>query len=349
MKQRLALVSSCVLAWTGLFPALAGDAPVPEDPDMRLLETDFYRYCDPLFEGARVLLGQMGHDGSPEYVLGLSGSVFKVAGGCPSRPTCVHDFWPADFFRRLGYEVQEYPCADGDGNDVSGRMIEAVKASIDRGRPALVWHAFSYEEWDVVCGYDGAAGQFIGRSAQSGPVGYAREPWDRPKNSNVWGFGAVVVGDRRPGFDSRDAEIQSLERAVAHANKTIDGDNFAEMEGIQAYQKWASLYAAPGAERGAADSYCHQVYSSVRKAAVAYLRGLADQYGGEAAPHLRDAADRFGEEAEELDRARPLVGWDSPWGVDEERSGRLAPILARAADAYRRGMESLGRALPHLR
>jgi len=34
-----------------------------------------------------------------------------------------------------------------------------------------------------------------------------------------------------------------------------------------------------GKERGVADAYCYDVYSSTRRAGVIYLRNLADNYG----------------------------------------------------------------------
>jgi len=96
----------------------------------------------------------MGADYTPEYIQGISGAAFIISGGCPSRPTCANDMWTTDFIKSLGYEVEEYPCFDDEGNDASEKMIEAVKKHIDSGKPALVFHAFSSAEFDVVCGYD---------------------------------------------------------------------------------------------------------------------------------------------------------------------------------------------------
>jgi len=310
---------------------------------MKFLEIDNYRYFDPVFEGVRVILNQMGETYSPEYISGISGSAFKIAAGCPSRPTCVCDFWPLEFFKYMGYDAREYPCADADGNDTFDTMLHAVRGQIDGGRPALVWHAFRHEEWDVVCGYDEESKQFIGKGNYH--VDCEKQPWDRPKTSNVYAFGAVLPGDRVSDFNAREAEINSLKRAVAHARKESGEEELDKIEGIQGYKKWAAVFAAPGADRGAADSYCYETYSSVRKAAVVYLRELAAKYGGEAAGHLRNAAADFEIEAGELEGAHPYIWWDSPWGVDEERSKALAPILAAAARAYEKGIESIEQAL----
>ena len=311
------------------------------EKDMVLLNVDKYRYYDPLFEGVRIILSYIGEKYTPEYVLGISGSAFKIAGGCPSRPTCVCDFWPADFFQYLGYEVTEYPCFDENENDITDKMIDAVKRQIDSGKPALVWHAFTNEEWDVVCGYDDDLKQFLGRGTLKGNDDYAREPWDRAKTSGIMAFGAITVDRKTSELNQREAEIQSLIKAVQHARtETDDG-----IEGIQFYKKWGALYSAKGAERDLADAYCYDTYSSVRKAAIIYLRDISYHYDTAAMECLQKAAACFEREAALLASAKPYLSWESPWGVDEERSKKLAPILAEAAGHYEEGIGYIETAL----
>jgi hypothetical protein len=307
--------------------------------NVKQVQIDYYRYYDPLFEGARIILNALGEAYTPEYISGISGSAFKIAAGCPSRPTCVKDFWPPEFFGYMGYEIKEYPASDIDKD-----MVEAVKESIDNGKPALVWHAFREEEWDVVCGYDEEAKQFIGWGTYGGGE-YRREPWDRAKNSNVYGFGAIVVREKTSVLNEREAEISSLKKAVEHARKESGEEELAATEGIQGYKKWAEMYSKPGADRSVACAYCHETYSSVRRAAVIYLNGLADKYGGGAAVHLKEAASFFAKEAAKLDEAAPYITWSSPWGVDEPRSKNLAPILKAASEQYEKGIESIEKAL----
>ena len=306
---------------------------------MKQINIDYYRYYDPIFEGIRVILNALGEKYTPEYISGISGSAFKIAAGCPSRPTCVKDFWTNDFFKYMGYEIKEYPASGKNGD-----MITAVIKSIDNGKPALVWHAFREEEWDVVCGYDEEAKQFIGWGTYGGGE-YRRESWDRAKTSNVYGFGAIIVGEKTSILNEQEAEINSLKKAVEHARKESDKEGLAELEGIQGYKKWAEMYSKPGADRSVACAYCHETYSSVRKAAVIYLNGLADKYGGTAAVYLKETASCFNKEAGELSKAAPYITWSSPWGVDEERSKNLAPILKAASEQYEKGIEFIEKAL----
>ncbi|MCL2518947.1 MAG: helix-turn-helix domain-containing protein, partial [Oscillospiraceae bacterium] len=299
---------------------------VKGEKDMVLLNVDNFRYYDPVFESVRIVLNYAGEKFTPEYVLGISGSTFKIAGGCPSRPTCVCDFWPADFLKYLGYEVKEYPCFDQKGNDISDKMIEAVKKQIDGGKPALIFSAFSYSEWDVVCGYDDEAQQFVGRRISSGVSDYARDSWDRAKKDENFPAGAVLIGEKVAEFDTRQAEINSLRSAVKHARQETDN------VGIKFYHDWAAEYAKEGKDRGLADVYCYAIYMSVRGACVGYLQEIAN--GDE---NLLKAADCFEREKAHLDSLWPYLGWESPWGVDEERSKNVAPILKEAAVAYEQG------------
>ena len=99
------------------------------DSDMILLNIDKYRYYEPLFEGVRIILSYIGEKYTSEYILGISGAAFKIAGGCPSRPTCVSDMWTTDFIKYLGYEIKEYPCFDENGNDISDRKSTRLNSS----------------------------------------------------------------------------------------------------------------------------------------------------------------------------------------------------------------------------
>jgi AraC-like DNA-binding protein len=321
---------------------------VKGESDMILLNVDKYRYVEPLFEGVRIILNNMGEKYTPEYIQGISGAAFKISGGCPSRPTCVLDRWTPDFIRYLGYEVTEYPCFDEDGSET---MIEAVKKQIDNGKPALVWHAFTNAEYDVVCGYDNEAKQFIGRGSHKGFDDYARESWDRAKTCDMCpAFGAILIGDKISELDSEKAEIDSIVNAVKHARDEKDPEKTAawEVDGVKFYYQWADEYAREGKERGLADAYCHDVYSSVRRAAAAYLREIAGKYTkyeGGVTDCFQYAAASFEREADELDKARPYLSWESPWGIDEERSKNVAPILKAAAEHYEKGVEYLEKIL----
>lgn len=322
---------------------------VKGDSDMILVNLDHYRYTEPLFEGARIVLSYLGEDYTPEYIQGISGAAFKIAGGCPSRPTCVYDRWTPDFLRDIGYEILEVPC-ELDGKDAGPEMIEAVKKQIDEGKPALVWHAFTNYEWDVVCGYDEEDGMFAGRGSYRGAEDYVREPWDRAcKCEGVPAFGAILLQKRVRELDKREAECRALRLAAAHADrKPEEGTEPFEWEGNAYYRKWVQDYENPEREKDAADSYCLQVYSSVRKAAGAFLREISPGYDESARSELIQAAECFDRETAALEELWPYLGWEAPWGASAERNSKAAILLKKAAGEYEKGMEHLREAVKRL-
>lgn len=314
-----------------------------KEDEMKRISIDSYRYCEPLFEGARILISHHGASYSPEYIQGISGAAFKIAIGCPSRPTCVCDMWTPDLFRLLGFEIRELPYRDADENDIFQTALPEIKAELDRGNPVLVWNAVTNYEWDVVCGYDEESRQFIGRGSYRNGDEYAREPWERSNAAEgAPVFGALYPVRRVNGLDERAAEVRSLENAVKHAHAPQD---LEYPEGMNAYHKWAEKYRTGSGDRAADDAYCHSVYSSVRRAAAAYLREIAYKYQDNVVGCLQKAADCFEKEAQALEEAAPLIDWNSPWGVDAGRSAKLAPLLEKAGACYEIGIRHIEEAL----
>ena len=309
------------------------------DEEMVLQNVDRYRVTEPLFEGVRIIFNHMGELYTPAYIQGISGSAFRISGGCPSRPTCFFTRWTSDFIRYMGYEAVAYPCASDDGNDLSAAMIDAVKAQINQGRPVLVWHAFTSMEWDVVCGYDEEQRQFIGRGSYKGMTEYERESWDRPGTAEI-PMGAIAIGGKKFTPDSAKLETEALREAVKNARKTTESPIPHEQEGLQFYRYWAEAYRSGSKERDAADAYCHEVYTSARQAGIDFLKEIAPRHRGREAA-LLNAASCFSREVDALERSRPYLSWDSPWGVDAERNRAVAPLLAEAAEWYEEGIKCL--------
>lgn len=318
---------------------------------MKRLNTDRYRICEPLFEGVRVIMSFLGESYSPAYIQGVSGAAFRVAGICPCAPTCSCMMWTSDLIRLLGYEIREYNLSADPPVPVE-ELIQAVREEIDAGRPALVWHAFTNYEWDVVCGYDEEKGAFLGRGSYTGLDDYASESWYRGvRAAEVCpAFGAITIGSRISAFDASAAEAAAIREAVRHGletNEPAAGSSWTMLQGIQCYRRWADDFAKPGKDRGAGDAYCYGIYSFTHEAAAAFLREIAGKYG-DASAHLLGAAGWFEKETNILKTAEDLLSWSSPWGVDEERSKKAAPILKACADAYEQAILCLEKALPLL-
>ncbi len=165
---------------------------------------DHYRVMEPLFEGIRVMLSYRGERYSPEYVQGISGAAFRIAGICPCAPTCSSAMAPQDLVRVFGYEIAHIPLS-GEGVDPKQRIhevIKRVKDEIRSGRPVLVWHAFTNAEWDVVCGFEDVDKQFFGRGSYVGLVVYARAHQMRMIEClNISpAMGAIFIGEKKSEF-----------------------------------------------------------------------------------------------------------------------------------------------------
>ncbi|MCC6729006.1 MAG: hypothetical protein IT208_06665 [Chthonomonadales bacterium] len=315
-----------------------------------------YQVMDPLFEAVRVALAHRGDTYPPEYVQGISGSAFRMGGVCPCAPTSSYATWPDELARTLGYEA-DWLKGWGPGVDQRRRMLEVlerVRAEVRAGRPALVWHAFSSYEWDVVCGFDDAE-RLVGRGSHAGAQEYAAAPQERPAACDIIP-GAIVIGRKVGTLDRRRAELDALEEAVRHARSPRDcflaegGDRaipWCFREGLACYDAWIrGFHADPERVPGAGDRYCAGVYASTRSAAPAFLRELAGRYPA-AREHLERAAERFAEDAAALREGRDalLEGWDGWRQPDRRKARRMLALLRRARGAHAAAMRELEGAL----
>jgi len=309
---------------------------------------DHYRVMEPLFEGIRVMLSYRGERYSPEYVQGISGAAFRIAGICPCAPTCSSAMAPQDLVRVFGYEVVHIPLS-GEGVDPKQRIhevIKRVKDEIRSGRPVLIWHAFTNAEWDVVCGFDDVDKQFFGRGSYAGLVVYARAHQMRMIEClNISpAMGAIFIGEKKSEFKSTEAELAALKEAVHHAHTPkVEKPNSREwvfLEGLPAYDRWASDFKDPQKLREAGDSYCHSIYRSTHRAAGGFMREIASKYVNTFA-HFNRAALCFATEVDALDRGEDLLGWDSPEGPDPERNKQAAELLREARGWYARAIDEI--------
>ena len=328
-------------------------ALAPTNGEMVILKgVDRYRVMDPLFECVRVVLSCLGETYSPAYVQGLSGAAFRIGGICPCAPTCSLAMEPWELITLLGYEVEFLPLSE-EGTDRQRvyEVLARVRDEIRAGRPAILWHAFTNCEWDVVCGFDDQAKLFLGRGSYAGREDYARADQLRTITctDTCPALGAVLIGDKTGQLDVRQAELAALREAVRHARsrkgqEELNGGKWVFLEGLQCYDRWVTDFISPEKKRGSGDAYCLGVYRSTHRAASEFMLELVPRYP-EATAHFERAAGHFAAEADALDQCVPLLGWESPPGPDAERNARAAVLLRQARDCYARGIDEIEGAL----
>ena len=328
-------------------------ALAPTNGETVILEgVDCYRVMDPLFECVRIVLSYLGETYSPAYIQGLSGAAFRIGGICPCAPTSSLAMEPRDLVALLGYEVGYLPLSE-EGMDRQRvyEVLARVRAEIRAGRPAILWHAFTTCEWDVVCGFDDQAKLFLGRGSYVGREGYARADQLRTITctDTCPSLGAILIGRKTGRLDARQAELGALREAVRHARsrkgqEELSGGKWVFLEGFQCYDRWVTDFTSPEKTRGPGDAYCLGVYRSTHRAASAFMLELAPRYP-EATAALQCAASHFAAEADVLDQCVPLLGWESPAGPDVERNAHAVALLRQARDCYVRGIGEIEEAL----
>ena len=178
---------------------------------------------DRLFECVRVVLLHRGELYSPAYIQGISGAAFRIAGICPCAPTCSLAMEPQDLVRPLGHEVTLLHL-DGEGIDretAAHEVLARLKGEIRAGRPVVLWHAFTFREWDVVCGFDDGERKLFGRGSYAGGKEYAVADEMRTIGctDTCPALGAMFIGQKTSQLGARQAELAALQEAA----RLLDG------------------------------------------------------------------------------------------------------------------------------
>ena len=315
-----------------------------------LENVDRYRVNEPLFEGVRVILSYRGETYSPSYVQGISGAAFRIGGPCPCAPTCEHAMSTDALIHLFGYEYERLgvPAEGPERETKMGEMIERVRDEIRAGRPAVVWHAFTSCENDVVCGFDEETGECYGRGSYAGLEEYARAHETRPLEGTeiCGGPHAILIGEKTGSFDARGAEIAALKEAVLHAHGASGTDMPSGPVGIECYDAWIAAYRNKGSFMAPDlpdDSYPLSILQNTRRAASEFMAELAPRHP-KARAHLEAAAGHFARESEALTAcAEGLAGREKE--LSEDESIRAAGHLSDARAMYALAIEEIARAL----
>ena len=258
--------------------------------------------------------------------------------------------------KTLGYDFEYLSlCEEGmNPKQEVGRVNERVKDEIRSGRPAIVWHAFTWAEWNVVCGFDDENAQFVGRGTYAGLDGYATADQGRTDTCGdiCPALGAILVGDKAGEFDAQRSEIAALREAVGHAHSTenveaLDGEQWVMLYGLACYDRWIQDFELdPPRLPTMGDRYCFGVNRSTHRAAAGFVRELAAKCPT-AREQFERAAEHFVVEADALNQGAEMLfpGWELPQQASREMNGKVAVLLRIARDNYARAIDEIENAL----
>ena len=349
-----------------------------------------FQVCEVMFEAVRVALTQHGALFSANYIQGISGAAFRIGGICPCAPTCDYAMEVEELLDLLGYSYTKMWVSLGDAagkyhayealiplakayeenNNILptaesiddpyireacekvSAIIDAVKDEVRAGRAAVLWHAFTTAEFDVVTGFDDEKGILLGRGSYAG-MGeeYAKAPQARTvTTAHIGGVpSAILIGEQVRDYDARGAEIAALKTAVAHAHSQnnvnkLGDEGWVMLQGLACYDRWINDFRDPERKREMGDAYCYGIYRSTHRAAAGFLREIAPNYP-EAQVVLKKSAEQFEKEADTLDAEPNLLGWGGPEGPDAERNAMVVDWLGKARNHYAAGIDLIEKAL----
>ncbi len=314
---------------------------------------DAYRVTDPLYEPVRVVLTARGEPYSAAYVQGVSGGAFRTSGPCPCAPTSPElskGMETAELAALFGYRVEVYPLS-AEGIDLESevqKVLARVREEVRAGRPVVLWHAFTFAEWDVVCGFDETQHLLYGRGSYGnmrGPDYASAEDTRTIRCLDICpALGAIFIGEKVGTFDARAAELAALREAVRHArtpgDRPVGGtpeqqEKWTFRNGLAVYDWWI---AHPPMD----SDYCLDVTRSRHRAAPAFLREIAPRYPS-AREHFERAADGFETDADALDeclktaRAKDME--------PEAKQAALAALFKRARESYAGAIDEVDQGL----
>ena len=265
------------------------------------------------------MLKAAGEDWSIPRLTGTFGHAFsfsmKIGDGAVWQQANI-DWWLLwEMITDIGYEFQEFQVilkgkppapTPKEIQSIKTQTWEKVKASIDRGIPAIAWQPMTVAQrdsgvsaygWASFVGYDETEKTYTVRHQY-----YKTEytvPYDQFGYTDPVGWYCVMVLGKKKPFDRMALEVKSLKNAVAFAHGTRFDLEKAPYKvdaiGFAAYQLWKQSL-----ENGDADIWFTEhsawILWEMRENAAAYLREIADRFPKASSQALSDAAMFYDEE-----------------------------------------------------
>ncbi|MBT3269925.1 hypothetical protein HN371_22450 [Candidatus Poribacteria bacterium] len=263
----------------------------------------------------------------------------------------------------LGRQVTIFDTAQSDEggsfDEIVASAWNAVRASIDRGIPALVWQPMTLEmkdegiragAWGLLVGYDesdetyAVRHQYVDRGRETYAVRY--DALGTVASAN-W-FCVLVFDPPGESVEVAETHLRALRNAVAFAKDTrwptTTGHHRGEARGLAAYPLWRDAFESGEAEPGYSQYHAHDL-QVFRGHAAAYMRELVEVFPA-AASLLQQAAgqyDRLVDTATTL-HDRCAAAKDAG-GFSEDARAEAAGLVTAALQAERDAIASIQAAL----
>lgn len=279
-----------------------------------------------------------------------------------------HEWW--DQAPYLGYKSQDFqailkgkpPAPSPEAlQRLKDETWKAVKASIDRGVPAMAWQPMTVEqkkngvtawEWGLIVGYDEADRTYTIRHPYYANKDYT-VPYDQFGYTDPVNWYYVMVLETPRQVDRVAGEIQSLKHAVAFAHgKRYDLEIACyrtDAAGFAAYELWREAFRDGSVDLQFAPG--HALYLRwARECAAQYLREIVGDFSGKAGQALSRAAAFYEQEVEAAAKLIEVCrrARDHHKGITASTAQEANEALSAALDADRKAVGEIEAALAAL-
>ena len=310
-----------------------------------------------------------GGDWSIPRLSGIFGHAFsfsmKIGDGAVWQQANI-DWWLLwDMITYIGYEFQEFQVVvqgkqpaptPTELQNIKDRTWEAVKASIDRGIPAIAWQPMTVAQrdngvraygWGSLVGYDETEKTCIVRHQH-----YTTEysvPYDQFGSADPAGWYCVMILAKKKPFDRMALEVKSLKHAVAFAHGTRfdleDAPYPVDAVGFAAYELWKQALESGDADVGFTE-HTAWILWEMRENATAYLREIANRFPKRSNRALSDAAVFYDEEIKAIVKLVNICKEHKSFTTLKRQEAGAA--LNAALDAEKKAIEKIEAALAAL-
>ena len=263
---------------------------------------------------------------------------------------------------KLGYRFQGFEAKQrdnkGDFQKLKADAWNAVRASIDRGVPAIAWQPMSREQkaagiragaWGLLVGYNNSDETYTVRHQyhKKGREAYTVR-YDAFGHTDPIEWFHVLVYDSSISVDPLDTHITALRNAVAFANGTRwdseKSKHKADALGFAAYELWGSAIESGVAEPKHSHNHARELVNW-RQHAATYLRELATIFP-KAGSQLKIGADHY---EHLIETAKTFQGLCEPIIKEKvfpiEIGSKVADLVTTMMDAEHKAIQAITDAL----